>query len=200
MLDRASEFFSTGEIAMFCRRFALQLALCAVSVLLVSSSASAQVIYEPVQYQYKASQYYYYGGTNPAVHEYAASPVGGAGRWGRANGYAFVSATRAVVNEPLRAFTDGLPFTNAAIYGFTPADASNEANFNLPRYFRKGDLLNAAVPVDGAFVVPAQAQPIRFDRDTVRYTRPNPATAPRPMMIIPKPRPQPSDKALAANR
>jgi hypothetical protein len=181
-------------------------AVCAL-VALGSSSASAQIIYEPVQYQYQASQFYYYGGSDPRVHEYAASPVGGAGRWGRVNGYAFVSGDihrhREVVSEPVRVFNDAFPYINVHKYGFTVTDARNEAYSNVPHYFRKVDLLNAAIPVDRAFVVPAQAQPIRIDRQTIRWTRPGGATtAPRPLMIIPRPKPQPkpSDSTLALAR
>ncbi len=210
--------------------FAKHVALMAlVACALVASEASAQVIYEPVQYQYKASQYYYYGGSDPAIHRWAQSPVGGAGRWGRAGGYAFVSGNirthRAVVHEPTRAFTDAMPFINAYVYGFTPNDARNEAYFNVPRYFRKGDLLNAAVLGDGAYVVPSQAMPVRIDRDRdgdadrdddeLRDDRRRGATtAPRvrPLMVIPKEQwdrhrkqqPQPkqpqSDKTFAASK
>jgi len=196
-------------------RFARLVALCALFVVacaILASSASAQVIYEPVQYQYEAGgQHYYYGGTNPEIHRWAQTPVGGAGRWGRTNGLAFVSGdidrNRAVREEnTVRAFTDAMPFVNAHVYGFTATDARNEAYFNVPLYFRKGDLLNAAVRVDGgAYVVPAQAQPIRIERDA--SGRPRAATtAPRPVMIIPKdkfqpPQPkqqQPSDKIFAS--
>lgn len=179
--------------------FARLVALCALVVCVtVSSSASAQVIYEPVQYQYTAGgQHYYYGGSNPDIHRWAHTPVGGAGRWGRTNGLAFVSGdidrNRAVRDEnTVRAFTDAMPFINAHVYGFTATDARNEAYFNVPLYFRKRDLLNAAVPVDGAYVVPAQAQPIRIERDD--NGRPRATTAPRPVMIIPRDklqRPQP---------
>jgi hypothetical protein len=193
-------------------RFARLVALCALVVcVFVTSSAFAQVIYEPVQYQYVAGgQHYYYGGTNPDIHRWAETPVGGAGRWGRTNGLAFVSGdidrNRAVRDEnTLRAFTDAMPYINAHVYGFTATDARNEAYFNVPSYFRKGDLLNAAVRVDGgAYVVPAQAQPIRIERDD--KGAPRATTAPRPVMIIPKdkfrpaqpPKQQQSDKIFAS--
>src|SRR5829696_1294856 len=113
-------------------RIAQHVALVALVVCAVTSSqASAQIIYEPVQYQYEAGgQPYYYGGSNPNMHRWAHSPVGGAGRWGRTNGLAFVSGdidrNRAVRDEnTLRAFTDALPYTNAHVYGFTDTDARN---------------------------------------------------------------------------
>jgi hypothetical protein len=192
-------------------RFAPHVALVLGALgILVTSSASAQIIYEPVQYQYSAGgQHYYYGGSNPDMHRWAHTPVGGAGRWGRTNGLAFVSGdidrNRAVRDEnTVRAFTDAMPYINAHVYGFTATDARNEAYFNVPMYFRKADLLNAAVRVDGVHVVPAQAQPVRIDRDD--NGRPRASTAPRPVMIIPKDklqRPQPkqqeqSDKTFAS--
>ena len=188
-------------------RIAQHVALVALVVCAVTSSeASAQVIYEPVQYQYEAGgQPYYYGGSDPAIHAYAQTPVGGCGRWGRTSGLMFVSGdidhNRAVRDEnTVRTFTDAMPYTNAHVYGFTATDARNEAYCNLPLFFRKGDLLNAAVLVNGAYVVPAQAQPIHIDRDGDRR---RPTTAPRPIMIIPKnkiykPQPQPSDKTFAS--
>jgi hypothetical protein len=193
---------------MLSTKFAQHVALVALVVGAVTSSdLSAQVIYEPVQYQYEAGgQHYYYGGTNPNIHRWAHTPVGGAGRWGRTNGFAFVSGNidthREVVDEHrVRAFTDAMPYINAHIYGFTATDARNEAYFNVPLYFRKGDLLNAAVRVNGAYVVPAQAQPIRIDRD--RDGRDRPTTTPRPVMIIPKdqifkPQPKAADKTFAS--
>jgi hypothetical protein len=193
---------------MVSTRIAQHVALVALVVCVVTSSeASAQVIYEPVQYQYEAGgQPYYYGGSNPDIHRWAHSPVGGCGRWGRTNGLAFVSGDidrhREVRDEnTVRAFTDAMPYINAHVYGFTPTDARNEAYCNVPLYFRKGDLLNAAVRVNGAHVVPAHAQPIRIDRD--RDDRDRPTTTPRPVMIIPKdqifkPQPKPSDKTFAS--
>lgn len=182
-----------------------RLALLCVTCVFVASTASAQVFYEPVQYQYgKGPNVYYYGGDDPRVHYYAMTPQGGAGRWGRTEGWAFASGNvlthRAVSTEPTRTFTDAIPYMNATFYGYTAADARNEAYSRVPTYFRKSELLNAAVPVNNAWIVPAQAQPIRIDNDTVRYV-PQPATAPRPLMVIPKDKLQPqqkSDKILAS--
>src|SRR5688572_32382248 len=178
-----------------------------VACFVTSSDVSAQVIYEPVQYQHDAGgQPYYYGGSDPNIHRWAHSPVGGAGRWGRTNGFAFVSGDidrhREVRDEnTVRAFTDAMPYINAHVYGFTATDARNEAYCNVPLHFRKGDLLNAAVRVNGYHVVPAHAQPIRIERD--RDARARGATEPRPVMIIPKdklfkPQPKPTDKTFAS--
>jgi hypothetical protein len=174
-------------------------ALCALFAFL--SSASAQVIYEPVQYQYRAGTTYYYGGSDPRVHERAAMPSSPAAGWGRVNGYAFVSGNvhthREVMKEPTRVYTDALPYRNAAVFGFTPADARNEAYRNAPTYFRKSDLVAAGrVTSTGAIVVPSHARPIergyimirRVDRDDV--VRPLDRDELRrkgdPILIIPK--------------
>ena len=64
----------------------------ALSLLLVSSSSFAQIIYEPVRYQYSAGgSLYYYGGSDPRMHCHAASPVGAGQSWGRINGWDFAS-------------------------------------------------------------------------------------------------------------
>ena len=185
-------------------RVAIALALLACFV----SSASAQIIYEPVQYQYEAGgTTYYYGGSDPRVHAYAQLPYSTSGTWGRTSGFAFVSgdvrSSRSVSNEPVRVFTDAVGLVNAHLLGFTPDDARNEAYANQPRYFVKRDLLRAAVPQkDGSFVVPAQAQPVRIYKSNGMDVTP-PATMPKPLMIIPKdqfirPIPKPSDKQMAA--
>jgi hypothetical protein len=170
-----------------------------IAVLLVSASQSfAQVIYEPVRYQYGDQKKFYYGGSDPRMIEQAMGPRDAAGRWGRVNGYDFVSSNihthREVNDEPERVYTDALGFENARIYGFTANDARNEAYANIPTYFRKADLLRAAVPTPGAWIVPAQAQPIppgvtvTNGQPTIRLT---PATTrrasfPKPLFIIPK--------------
>jgi len=188
-----------------------RVATCVVllSFLALASSAFSQIIYEPVQYQYSANgTLYYYGGSNPYVHKIAREPVSPGGTWGRINGHAFVGANRVVDHEPLRVFTDGWGYglRNAHNVGFTPADAYNDAQANLPRYFVKRDLLNAAVRRDGAWVVPAQAKPVLVYKSNGELIEPRPATLPRPLLIIPRdalknppgrPDPKPSDKQMA---
>jgi hypothetical protein len=182
-------------------RVALALAVFACFV----STASAQIIFEPVQYQYDSNgTMYYYGGSDPYVHAMAHELYSPGGTFGRVNGFAFVSATRQVSNEPIRAYTDAMPRINGHLLGFTPDDARNEAYANAPRYFVKRDLLNAAVrQADGTWVVPAQAQPVRVYRASGVEVTPAPATSPKPLLIIPKdqlnkPNPKPSDKHLAS--
>src|SRR5205085_4903606 len=62
--------------------------------------------------------------------------------------------------EPCYVFTDCFR-GNAAVYGYTAVDACNEAMSNLPLYYTKRDLLNAAVPAaDGMGLnVPAMGAP-----------------------------------------
>ena len=156
----------------------------------------AQVIYEPVRYQYgDHCNVYYYGGTDPAVHQFARSPALAPG-FGRAGGFAFASANlhtnRTVCNEPTRVFLDEIPFQNAAIYGATASDAANDANARVPLYFRKREQLSDAVMTrDGTFVVPSAAPAPAGDSIRItpsrsgRHVQPFPRQ-PRPLMIIPK--------------
>ena len=165
---------------------------------LLASSASAQIVYEPVQYQYSAGgQTYYYGGADPRVHE-AARRESGVSSWGRTNGYAFHSGNidthRAVVTEPTRVYTDQVPYWNARVHGFTADDARNEAYANSYAYFRKADLVRTAVrQADGTWHVPAQPSPQRgsIEIRPVPAVRPiveqkKPSAAPKPVLIIPK--------------
>ena len=146
------------------RLFAALLLAC-----IVVSSASAQIIYEPVQYQYPVgygNEHYYYGGSNPAVHENArVSPqcqplqFGYATNLHRFDGGNSFGQPSPLYYHPL-VFTDciGGGLTNAANFGWLPVDARNEAVANAPTYFRKIDLLASAVPgSDGFYHVPPTA-------------------------------------------
>jgi hypothetical protein len=184
-----------------------RVAIC-VALLACVSSASAQIIYEPVQYQYRAEgTIYYYGGRNPAVHEYAAEPITASRTWGRVHGLAFgagdLRVSREVTNEPERIFTDGFRYglINARLVGYTPDDARNEAMALQPRYFTKRDLLASAVRQwDGTWHVPAQAPTISvYKASGQRIDSVTPTSMPRPLMIIPRDRPArpgASDKTL----
>jgi hypothetical protein len=147
--------------------------LAALAVIVLSSSAFAQVIYQPVQYQFSTGngdQTYLYGGTNPQVHQWANTP--------RLSGYGYndVCPFRGYARN-LHNFDGGNSFgqpspmydrtpiysdcyglQQASWFGFNEADARNEAYANAPRYFRKSDLLASAVrQSDGSLVVPATA-------------------------------------------
>src|SRR5439155_904761 len=144
----------------------LAVALCSI---VISSSAFAQVFYQPVKYQYDAGgpgdAKYYYGGTNPLVHRLASSD----GYGGRCtfHGYAgnlhrFDGGNSFGQPSPLydrdAVYTDCVPFQDASRFGYTPADARNEAYANSARYFRKADILAGAVlQPDGTWSVPADS-------------------------------------------
>ncbi|MGH7213610.1 MAG: hypothetical protein ACREIT_02420 [Tepidisphaeraceae bacterium] len=178
------------------RRHALCLGALALALFVsIPTPSSAQVIYEPVRYQYGGQNPFYYGGADPYVFRYANQPSCGISSFGRVNGYAFVSGNirthREVENEPVRVFSDCVPYRNAAVYGFTIGDARDEAHAALPRYFRKGDLLaGAVVDDDGTVVVPARSPRVGHGHGSIEvkpYLRNNrPTTLPRPLMIIPK--------------
>jgi hypothetical protein len=132
-------------------------ALCSV---LLSSSAFAQVFYAPVQYQHAlgyGDAKYYYGGSNPLVRRFATMHVGyGTTLHNFDGGNTFDQPSPMFYRSEV--YTDFIPFQNAANFGYTPADARNEAYANAPRYFRKADLLAGAVrQPDGSLVVPADA-------------------------------------------
>jgi hypothetical protein len=136
-------------------------AVCAM-MFIFAASASAQIIYTPVQYQYghDIGNVYYYGGHDPRVFRMAEAPNN---------------------NTPDQVYSDAIPYTNAAIYGYGPDDARNEANQSIPRYFRKRDLIAGAVVLpDGSAVVPAESAgaPTRQIQRTPRYVA--------PILIIPK--------------
>ena len=132
------------------------LPLGAIALFLLPSAASAQVIYAPVQYQYKI-QYpggheltFYYGGNNPLVFE-RADQIACQNQWNtgtREGEYGVGLLHRGLIGRPpYLVFSDCAPLQNAAVYGMTPADARNEAYARAPRYFTKAALLAAATPV-----------------------------------------------------
>ncbi|MDB5303147.1 MAG: hypothetical protein JWM97_696 [Phycisphaerales bacterium] len=169
---------------MFKRAFVLAAALAASSV------ASAATVFEPVQYQYRtdptfhspATQFYYYGGSDPRVHEYVHKYYNCLESGPNAPSHNF---TVRVLLTPI-VYSDCAPYMNLASYGYTPVDAQNEASANMPRYFRKRDLMNARVLLpDGHAVVPAQAEPIVLPEPRAAAAATRPAAA-VPILIIPK--------------
>lgn len=127
-------------------------------LLVVASSARAQVIYQPVQYQYSNGVTYYYGGNDPSMHHYIEHVKCRNGYPSAITGHHYNSLRNTVgqIGEKTFVFSDCLPFRNAAVYGYTAVDAHNEAMANMPLYFTKRDLLAAAVPAaDGTLMVPA---------------------------------------------
>lgn len=177
----------------------------------LASSASAQIIYKPLQYQYEAfGQKFYYGGMNPRVFTFAERRAFAEQylRYGRhpfgAPGY----GDNARFSPKVTVYSDYLPpYVDAANFGFTPDDARNEALANVPRYFRKADLLKSAiVDCDGALIVPAQApDPAVECRGTIDIRPYTGATQPATtqstrILIIPKKLLQPKEKPVIARR
>ena len=114
-----------------------------------ASSASAQVIYQPVRYQYGPNVYY--GGTNPAFRNsvYPNLPPGlqsclwSPARRGAA-GSEFIlrlwvtfrglpALSTGTPQPTVHVYSDALPYQDASQYGYTPDDVRNEAYANVPR-------------------------------------------------------------------
>lgn len=170
-----------------------------------SSHAGAQTIYEPVQYQYGQGEHrYYYGGNDPAVFELAERRAW-IDRLGDhpydSDRYTHAYVHRRLVGQLERVYSDCVPYLNARAFGYLPVDAANEANANVPRFFRMADLNRAAlVQPDGTRVVPAQAKPLRLDREAAAAADPSatgPAAKPKTIIIIPR-KPKTSDKQVAS--
>jgi hypothetical protein len=168
-----------------------------------SSLVNAQTIYAPVQYQYgQGAHRYYYGGSDPAVFEMAERQrcldEMSDYRYGT-DGYNAAYVHYRLVGRLERVYSDCVPYMNARVYGYRQVDAANDAYANVPTYFRKVDLLRAAVVLpDGSRVVPPQARPVRVDLDDdSAVTRP--VIRPRAIIIIPKSKPKTSDKQQTAS-
>jgi hypothetical protein len=170
--------------------------------------ASAAIVFEPVQYQYRNPVQdrpaFYYGGSNPAafiagvIHQqrYAmgANPVQDIGF---RNQWVGPLTDDLLHHSAWGSFTvtysDLLPpGMNAFPLGLTPDDARNDAYNNVPRYFRKRDLLGSAVRLSNRQVaIPAQAplpgtlemMPAHGWPTTQPATQ---TTQPHPVLIIPK--------------
>ncbi len=186
-------------------------ALSALVLSLSASSASAQVIYEPVQSEYHTPHgKYYYGGSDPHAHEWAWRRLeglrGSTGVHEGRYGYGYLHR-RLIGRPPEYVVSDHAPYLNAAVYGLSSTDARHEAYGSSAGYYKKSDLLKEAVPAaDGkGWVVPASAGRGTIDirpyrRMTAPTTRPatqpsgesaalpsNKArTEPKPVLIIPK--------------
>ena len=172
-------------------------ALCS---LVLSTSAMAQVIYEPIRYQYETprGERYFYGGVDPRVHQVAGSELCRGYSYGT-NLHNFDGGNSFNQPSPMSyrpvVFTDCVPFRDAYRFGYTPADARNEAYANAPTYFRKADLLESAIPTHtGGWVVPASAP--RYAPAVTGYgahrhagvmrSTTSPASRPGQVIIIPK--------------
>jgi hypothetical protein len=157
----------------------MRFAVATIGLFVFVSSASAQIVYEPVKYQYTTGPYgytFYYGGSDWRMLHFAKTDLN--------------VNPHQVVTEGLRVYSDNVPRRNAAYFGYTAGDASNEANQNVPRYWRKSDLLRSGhVDCSGALVVPANAPCCGDGTIEIRpYMRPTtgPTMGRHPVIIIPK--------------
>lgn len=177
-------------------------------LLFSSAAAHAQIFYEPVRAQYPSPYgqppHYYYGGSDPRVSEFAqrydsrfARGIEGKGSHIDANGM-----QRIPVSPTVRVYSDCAPFVDLSQYGWTPADAINEANARMPLYYRRTDSPPAGAP--GVWVVPANGEP---SMQIEPPATPRAATVGAPkaagtILIIPKrllkPIPKPTDKVVAS--
>lgn len=148
-------------------------ALCSAAVFASPSASFAQVVYEPVRYQHESGngERYCYGGSDPAVHA-AAGAFDNCPRvfYGGVNLHRFDGGQTFNQPSPIsrfergeRVYSDCVGLREASWFGYTCADARNEAYANAPTYFRKADLLAAAIPTrDGAWAVPAAPPPALY--------------------------------------
>jgi len=165
----------------------------ALVVLAFASSALAQVVYEPVKYQYWFNgNVIYYGGSNPRAVHNAEGPVSAGGTWGRVDNSSFSSGnwdTYRSVSPDTIILTDALPNRNARFFGYTGTDAYNDAYQSLPGYYRKSDLLRSGqVDAKGTLVVPPNAPLASAGTIDIRpyNAAAKRTTSPNPVIIIPK--------------
>src|SRR5438552_803212 len=121
-----------------------------VCSVVLSSSAFAQIFYQPVRYQFdtgRGDEKYLYGGTNPMVHAVArhCASYGYATNLHRFDGGNSFGQPSPMYDRTA-IYSDCAGTQNAAYFGFNEADARNEAYANAARYFRKADLMASAVP------------------------------------------------------
>lgn len=163
--------------------------LCLCAIFSFNQSASGQTFYLPPQSQYGGQNPYYYGGDDLRMHQLANVGVDGSRSFGRVNGFEFVGPRGVVVRQHPRVYIDGFGYQNAAeLWGATPNDAYNDRMGSIPTYYRKSDLLESAVEVDGVKVVPASSpnvQPIK-PKGTIEIHPYDPRKRRGPILIIPK--------------
>ncbi|MFT3785561.1 MAG: hypothetical protein QM770_05280 [Tepidisphaeraceae bacterium] len=119
-----------------------------------AQASNAQTIYEPLRVQFGRENKYYYGGTDPWIHDVANALRSSSGMYGRVHGYRLVTSRRTVEYELPRVYNDFFGSQDAYSYGYTADNAYNDARALQPRYFRKADV--QAIPAEqGIRVVPA---------------------------------------------
>src|SRR4051812_10615916 len=110
-------------------------ALCVLVVVSISSAAFGQIIYLPVQSQFRTGTgdaTYYYGGTDARVHamaRYGCAPYGYANNLHRFDGGNSFGQPSPMYDRT-QVFTDCVGLQDASRFGYTAADAENEARAN----------------------------------------------------------------------
>jgi hypothetical protein len=186
-------------------------ALSALVLSLSASPASAQVIYQPVESEYRTEHgKYYYGGSDPMAHEWAWRKLeclrGTTGVHEGRYGYGYIHR-KLIGRPPELVVSDCAPYLNAAAYGLSSVDARHEAYGDSAGYYKKSDMLKDAVPAaDGkGWVVPVkpsngsiEIRPYRRMMAPMMRPSTQPAaeaaavpseksrTEPKPVLIIPK--------------
>jgi hypothetical protein len=152
----------------------------------IVSSASAQIIYEPVQYQYGGQTIWYYGGHDPDVFRFADREHALA-----RNGFVFavgdITSHKTVSWYHPAVYIDELRRADASIYGFTADDARNAAYQNAARYFCKKDILaQGSFDENGALHVAPHLSSERVSGTIEIKPYVRPVSAPNRVFIFPK--------------
>ena len=161
-----------------------------LSGMIFSVSTHAQILYEPVQYQFgSGAERFYYGGRNARLLEFASRYVAHESDNSSARSLKFHSSP--MIFSDRFGYREVSHWTSSGKSEVTISDVRNEAYNNLPRYFSKRDLLAAAVPAeDGSYIIPAQL-PVhsQIDIRVIRkFTQPaSEAITPKgTILVIPK--------------
>jgi hypothetical protein len=162
------------------RLFAALFVACAIM-----SSASAQIIYEPVRYQYGGQTPFYYGGSDPEMFRFAHSDYSQAHN-GFIEAHGNVMTHREVSYRRPHVYVDRLPRADASVWGYTADDARNDAYQNAARYFRMKDIVaQATVDESGAWHVAPQACSDHVGTIEIKpYVKP--VATPQKVFIFPK--------------
>jgi hypothetical protein len=147
--------------------------LLVAATLCAASIASAQVVYQPVQYEYhtQTGRTFYYGGDNPGLIQWASkSDCLGRARPGFGfipvprPSYTFISAPYPAADRPPLVISDCDPL---GITGLSVADARNQANARVPLYYRKAAPPEPAAPAHKPATAPQQPEE---DHGTIEIT------------------------------
>ncbi len=128
----------------------------------LGTSVQAQIFYEPAQAQYvcpKNGRAFYYGGSDARAMAYAAHAQGAYSQTNWTNGTRSAgNAVQRICVSPTQAiYSDCAPYHDMNEYGWTSADAINQANARIALYYRRSDSPPAGAP--GVWVVPCDGRP-----------------------------------------